>query len=442
MQIVLVGLNHETTPVELREKLAFQSNRLGAALAQLIQSHGHAETQISEAVILSTCNRVEIYALVKSLDDGIKKVKRFLCSFHQVPLAEFEGYLYSFADLSAVEHLFSVTSGIKSMVLGETQIQGQVKQAFEAAQRHKTVGPILSGLFQNALTVGKRTRHETTISEHSLSISHAAVNLVQNSFPDVSSLNVVMLGIGKMGLIAAKSLLQYRVRHLTIVNRSHERAQELSNKYGVSVVGFDQLEYYLKKADVVISSTGAPHIVLSLQQVTKILQERRNQRLLIVDIAVPRDVEPGVGELDQVDLFNIDQLKTQVETNLEQRCSEINKVREIINHEVTQFLTWYQSLEVKPVISELRHRAEEIREQELQRALNRFGPGLSEREVQVVSDLTRRIVNKMLHQPIVCLKEEAGEGNGHVYTAAIRHLFGLDETRKCIKNDTKFAEKH
>jgi glutamyl-tRNA reductase len=427
VHIVLVGLNHETTPVELREKLAFQSNHLGQALAQLTQPEGDSEAQISEAVILSTCNRVEIYALVESIEAGNKKIKRFLSNFHRVPLAVFEDYLYSFADLSAVEHLFSVTSGIRSMVLGETQIQGQVKQAFEAAQKHKTVGPILSGLFQNALTVGKRTRRETAISEHSLSISHAAVNLVRNSFPDVSTLNILMLGIGKMGLIAAKSLLQYGVRQLTIVNRSQERARELSHEFGVNVVGFEQLEYYLKTADVVISSTGAPHTVLSVEHVTKILREGRNQRLLIVDIAVPRDVDPEVGELEQVNLFNIDQLKVQVESNLECRCSEINKVREIINHEVTQFLTWYQSLEVKPVISELRHRAEEIREQELQRALNRFGPGLSEREAQVVRDLTRRIVNKMLHQPIVCLKEEASEGNGHVYTAAIRHLFGLEK---------------
>lgn len=427
MHFILVGLSHDTAPVELREKLAFQPKRLGAALAQLTQPGSNADAKLLEAVILSTCNRVEIYALDKSFENGVEKIKRFLSKFHQLPLKEFAGYLYKFSDLGVIEHLFSVASGINSMVLGETQIQGQVKQAFEAAQKHKTVGPILSTLFRNALVVGKRARRETAIGEHSLSISHAAVNLVRNSFPDISALNILMIGIGKMGLLAAKSLVEYGSQSLTIVNRTRECPNDIAAELGIEVFGFDRLEHYLKQADVVISCTGAPHIILPYQTVEKVLQNREKQPLLIVDIAVPRDVDPEVGNLEQANLYNIDQLEIEIESNLEKRCNEINKVRDVINQEVAEFLAWYQSLEVKPVITELRHRAEEIREQELQRALRRFEGELSVHDTQVVQALSRRIINKMLHKPIVCLREEAVDGNGHIYTAAIRHLFGLWE---------------
>ncbi|MFQ6112935.1 MAG: glutamyl-tRNA reductase [bacterium] len=427
MHIVLVGINHETAPVELREKLAFQHKRLGEALAQLTLQSGHENEQFVEGVILSTCNRVEIYALARNVESGFERIKNFLSKFHHLPLFEFEKNLYMLSNLGVVEHLFAVASGIQSMVLGETQIQGQVKQAFEAAQKHKTVGPILSNLFRSALTVGKRARCETTISEHSLSVSHAAVNLVRKLFHDISMLNILLVGTGKMNVLAAKTLVKLGARKLTIVNRTQERAEELATELGIMAVGFEQLEHCLQQADVVISSTGAPHIILSYEKVEKISQDRGMRPLLIVDIAVPRDVAPEVGNLDFINLYNIDRLESYVDVNMEQRCNEINKVRDIINEGVAEFLAWCQSLEVKPVIADLRHYAEEIREQELERAFRRLGDDLSEHHARVVEDLACRIINKMLHQPIVCLREEAVEGNGQTYTAAIRHLFGLEK---------------
>lgn len=430
MHIILVGLNHETAPVVLRERLAFQPNRTGTALVELTRASGHSDAEIFESVILSTCNRVEIYALVKKIEDGIAKIQSFLSDFHHVPLDEFQSYLYCVSDLGVVERLFSVVSSIDSMVIGETQIQSQVKQAFEVALKHKTVGPFLSTLFRNALTVGKRVRNETAISEHSLSISYHAVKLVQKSFSDLTDLNVLMIGVGEMNLMAAKLLLKRHVGNLTFINRTEQHIKDISKEFGIEAFGFDKLESCLKKADVVISATGAPHAILTCETVNRALRRRKNKPLLIIDIAVPRDVDSDVGKLDHVRLYNIDHLKTRIEYNKEQRCKEVNAVRDIINAEIANFLTWYHSLRVKPVITDLIRKAEEIREQELERALKRFEMELSENDARVVHDLTRRIINKILHQPIVCLREEAKDGNGHLYTAAVRNLFRLEESSR------------
>ena len=428
MHTVLVGLNHETAPVVLREKLAFQPKRTGIALAQLTQATHQLESEIVESVILSTCNRVEIYGLVENIEIGIAKIQSFLSDFHRVPLDEFQSYLYCVSDLGVVEHLFSVVSSIDSMVIGETQIQSQVKQAFEVAQKHKTVGPFLSALFRNALTVGKRVRNETAISEHSLSVSYHAVRLAQKTFSDLSDLNVLMIGVGETILMAAKLLLKRGATNLTLINRSAQHTRDISKELRIKAFGFDKLEPCLKKADVVISATGAPHVILTYETVNKALSQRKNKPLLIVDIAVPRDVDSEVGKLDNVDLYNIDHLKTRIEYNKEQRCKEVNAAGDIINAEIANFLSWYQSMEVKPVITDLRQKIEEIREQELERALRRFERVLSENDAKVVNDLTQRIINKILHQPIVRLREEAIDGNGQAYTTAVRKLFSLTDS--------------
>ncbi|NIT60141.1 MAG: glutamyl-tRNA reductase [Aliifodinibius sp.] len=432
MHIISVGLNHETTPLELREKLAFQPKRIGQALAQLThQTNGRrSDSEIAEAVILSTCNRVELYVMAKDSKAAIERIKHFLSEYHKVPVSAFESHLYHFTDLEAVEHLFCVSSGINSMVVGETQIQGQVKESFEWALQYQTAGPFLSALFQNALTVGKRARKETSISERTLSVSGAAVNLVLKSFPDVRNLKVVVIGLGEMGLLAIKNLCSLGVQHVTIVNRTQERIGAIADRFKVKARGFDSLNECLAQADVVISSTGAPHVVLSSERMRQILARRAERQLLIVDIAVPRDVEPTVAKLENVRLHNIDQLEAEVERNRERRCDEVNRVRDIINQEIKNFLAWHQSLEVKPVITGLRQKVEQIRKQELERALRRFDQSLSESDEQVINELSRRIVNKILHQPVVRLKEQAAEGNGELYSAAVRNLFSLEDDQE------------
>ncbi len=425
--ILLVGINHKTAPVELREKLAFPKFKLQQAFGQLLAGRGDSNP-LSEAVILSTCNRVEIYGVARQKEEARAFIQRFLCQFHEIELKYFESHIYFKTDLTTVEHLFAVASGINSMVVGENQIQHQVKEALEEALKYKASGPILSTLFRMALTVGKRARSETEISTHSLSVSQAAVNLVKRLFPDISSLKILLLGLGKMNLLAARSLIKMGSRQISIVNRTPEHALEFGRQYGIPVYGFDRMEGCLKSADVVISCTGAPHLILTRTQLEMIMQTRPHHPLTLIDIAVPRDVEPDVDKLENVQLFNIDQLQPQILANQEQRCREITRVREIINEEVASFLAWYHSLEVKPVITELRQRAEQIREQELQRALHRFEKNLTQHDVQLVEDLTRRIINKLLHHPIKSLRQEAEQGNSQLYAASLRRLFGLDET--------------
>lgn len=428
MHFVLVGLNHETAPVELREKLAFHPSTLGDALLQLAREQSRLDSQVEETVILSTCNRVEIYATAKNYDDGIRHIKNFIARFHKTPLENIEKHLYSYVDSEVVQHLFLVASGLKSMIIGETQIQGQIKEAFESAQRFKTTGPLLSALFRNAITVGKRVRTETALSEHSASVSHAAVALVRKSFSELSGLNILVIGVGKMSLLAVKALLKIGAKNVTVINRTEEHVKDVAARLNIIFYGFDKLRECLKAADVVISSTGAPHIVLSKLMVQEAMAARNNRPLVVIDMAVPRDVEPEVSELNGVKLYNIDQLKSELSDGEGKRCAEITKAKNIISHEISNFAAWRQSLEVKPVITDLRNFADEIQAQEVERALRRLQAELPDHDVQVVHELARRIVNKMLHQPIVHLRAEAASGNGHAYTAAVRNLFGL-ETR-------------
>lgn len=426
MHLILVGLNHKSAPVILREKLAFQPEQTGVAVTQLTQTNGCKESQIIETIILSTCNRVEIYALVTNIEAGIEKIQSFLSDFHNIPLNEFQTHLYSFFDSDVAKHLFSVASGIESMVIGETQIQSQVKQAFELAQKHKSVGPVLSTLFRNALTVGKRVRNETAISRFSLSISRHAVNLMEQYYSNLANLNVLVIGVGVISEITLRLLLKRGANNVKILNRTEQYARELAKAFGIEAFGLDKLKECIKEADVIISATSAPHIILDYDFV-KSAMEQRDRPLLIIDLAVPRDVDAEVNRLENVKLFDIDDLNAKIEYNREQRIKEIKAVREILHEETTNFLSWYQSIEVKPVITELRQKVEEIREQELGRALRRFEKALSQKDAQVVNDLSRRIINKILHQPIVRLREEAKDGNGQVYTAAVRNLFSLKE---------------
>ncbi|HEX9654390.1 MAG TPA: glutamyl-tRNA reductase, partial [bacterium] len=301
MHFILLGLNHETAPVELREKLAFHPSILPDASIELAKQGG-LDSQIEEAVILSTCNRVEIYATARNALAGIHQLKGFVSNFRKTPLENFERYLYTLEDAEAVQHLFSVASGLKSMILGEAQIQGQIKEAFESAQKFKAVGPLLSALFRNALTVGKRVRTETALSEHSASVSHAAVALVEKSFDGLSGLNILVIGMGKMSLMAVKALVKGGANNVTVINRTEEKVKEVASQFNIKFFGFDKLQDCLNDADVVISSTGAPHVVLSKPIVQEALTARRTRPLLIVDMAVPRDVDPDVSNLDLVRL--------------------------------------------------------------------------------------------------------------------------------------------
>ncbi len=423
MHIILVGLNHETAPVELREKLAFADNLLQTPLTEITNSKKY--DSINEVVILSTCNRVEIYAAVDDKVAGLNDVKQFLVDYHAIQLNDFEEHLIELADAEVVQHLFEVSSTLKSMIVGETQIQAQIKHAFEAAREFGTSGTVLSTLFQNALSVGKRVRHETEIGEHSLSVSHAAVMHLKKQLHSLSGKKIAMIGSGKMGRLAINALIKNGSDDVLLVNRTKSKAQEIADELDLTAYDYSNLEDCLVAADAVISSTGAPNAILTVELMQRVMTARNFRPLHLVDIAVPRDIENDCNNIAGVELVNIDSLQAGIDQNRQKRILEMEKVRTIVQQEVTNFLEWLESLKVKPLIMDLRKFAEEIREKELSRVYRKFENGFSDHDSELLQDMTRRIINKMLHVPISQIRAEAVSGNEPEMRTTVKNLFGL-----------------
>ena len=427
MHIVVVGLSHKGTPVEIREKLAFTNHCLEDALRKLVPNNddeggGYAV----EGVILSTCNRTEICALAKEADSGYEAIRRFMADFHQLSQREFADYLYAYDDKEAVIHLFAVASGIDSMIVGEPQILGQVRDAFEKAAAQKAAGGVLSALFRQAIHVGKLARTETGICQSAASVSYAAVELAKKIFGDLGSRQVLLIGAGEMSELTAKNLVDNGVGGIIVANRTYERAVGLAERFDGRAVDFARIGHALWTADIVITSTGAPHFIVKPEMVREAMRMRRNRPLFLIDIAVPRDIDPEVQRIENTYLYDIDDLQAVVEANIRERQKEVGKVEAIIHEELAKFMAWFRSLEVVPTITDLRKHAEEIRRAELAKAMRRLGD-FSEREENIINALTIGIVNKILHQPIVRLKEHGNGHNGYLYTEAIRELFGLSE---------------
>jgi glutamyl-tRNA reductase len=378
-----------------------------------------------EGVVLCTCNRVEVYAVVSDRAEGYKELLCFLGDRCGLPPQELDSYLHRFQGAEAVAHLFSVAAGLDSLVVGENEILGQVREAYHLASEEKAANSVLSNLFRRAITTGKRARTETAISRNAASISSVAVELAKKILGDLPGCQALVIGSGEMSRQTLRNLAVCGMRRIMVSNRTRERAEGLAQEYGGHVVDFDRMVIALKEADIVISSTAAPHPIVHLTQVMEAMHERPERPLFIIDIAVPPDVEPEVKQLDDVFLYNIDDLRGALDANLEKRSKEIPRVEAIVAEEVQEFLAWYQSLDVVPTIVDLRRYADEIGQAELQRALRRLG-SLDERQREIVKALAIGLVNKMLHNPIVNLKEHANEQHSHQYTAALRELFGLN----------------
>lgn len=419
MFIVSVGLNHKTAPVEIRERIAFPSHLLPAALAE-------AATDLKETVILSTCNRMELYCLARNPHDGYRGVKRFLSRFHGLEEHYFADHLYFHTNDSAVRHLFCVSSGIDSMIIGEPQILGQVKSALDQAMGSHTTDKVLSALFRQAVTVGKRARTETAIGQNAVSVSYVAVELARKIFGRLDTLRVLLIGAGEMSELAARTLLDCGARSVAVANRTLANAEELASRIGGKATGLDSLEDSLQEADVVISSTGASELIIGPKLLRQVMRARHNRPLFLVDIAVPRDIDPEVQRLENVFLYDIDDLQDVIAANQREREREVEKVRAIIDEETEKFVNWFKSLEVVPLIVAMRQRAEDIRQMEIGKASTALAD-LSEQHWSALNALTSAIVNKILHEPTVRLKQHANGKNGYVYTEAIRELFGLDE---------------
>ncbi len=426
MNILAIGLNHKTASVEVRERLAFADSRLRQALSALAECRAGQDGPALEAAILSTCNRTEIYALTKDVAKGHDSLVHFLSERQGLPPAEFESHLYTHVNEEAACHLFGVAAGIDSMIVGENEILGQVRQAYAIASASKAVGPVLARLFRKSITVGKRARTETSIGRDAISVSYAAVELAKKIFEDLDCCRALVVGAGETSELTLKNLIQSGVSEISVINRTRRKAEAIAQKCGGRVLDFERIGQALCSADIVVTSTAAPHPVVCPEAVKKAMVSRQHRPLLLVDIAVPRDVDPEVSRIDNVYLYDIDDLEKVVESNLERRRREIPKVRAIIQEEQADFMAWFNALDVLPTIAHLRGRAEEIRLAELEKALRTLGP-LPERQRSAITALSLRIVNKLLHLPTVNLKERANGHQGHLYTAAIRDLFALDD---------------
>lgn len=426
MQIMVVGLDHRTSPVEIREQIAFGTSQIGQALVALTHTtDALLAPPLCEAVILSTCNRVEIYGFAEDATHAQSLVVGFLHDFHGLAPGTLSDSLYSLCGQEAITHLLATACGLNSLAFGEVQIQAQVRTAAESASTAGALGPILHALFRQAVEAGKRARTETAISRNATSISHAGVELARQQLGNLRGAHIVLLGSGKMSELAAKNLIDNGAGTVTVVNRTLDRARALATAWGGQALPFDELESALHDADVVLASTSSPQAVIGPDMVRRALAQRQHRPLLLIDMAVPRDVDPDVAAVPGAHVYDIDDLAGVVAANLERRREEFLPVQHIIDEEVNKFMAWLSARAVMPTMNQLRARAEQIRRGEVEKAMKRL-PLLSERDRAVVESMAMSIVNKLLHQPTVRLKQEAVLGDPQPYTDALRVLFNLD----------------
>lgn len=424
MQLISVGLNHRTAPVAVRERLARAPSELAALMARLTEVTPGREAILAEVAILSTCNRFEVYGLADDIERAESKVHAALAEEARAALAELGPYLVTSADEGAARHLMTVAAGLDSMILGEPQILGQVAQAYEAALACGAAGPVLAALFRAAIHCGKRARSETAISEHAASVSHAAVELARQIFGSLSAQRVLLIGAGEMAELAARNLADNGAGQILVLNRSLERAEWLARQFGGVAYGWQDLPRALEQAGIVVCSAAAPHAVIRPEAVRVAMTRRQQHPLFLIDIGVPRNVDPAVGKLANVYLYDIDDLQAVVQENLAQRQREVPKVEAIVEQCSTEFMGWLHALDVVATIRDLRAAAEQVRDDEVARALRRLGP-LSEHQERVVRMLANNIVTKLLHSPTVRLKQMASEGDGFRSADLLRDLFGL-----------------
>mgnify|MGYP003981469357 FL=1 len=419
--LILVGVNHKTTPVEIREKLAFTKGKIEESVDRLLNF-----PDIIEHTILSTCNRVEIYARVNGQNSAIQSIKQFICDFHGLSAVQLEEHFYSYSNEAAIEHLFRVSSSLDSMILGEAQILGQVKDAYSLAKDLRSTGLVLNQLFEKAFSIAKKVREETGIAERSVSISSAAVELAQKIFDDLENHTVMLVGTGEMAELAAKHLISYGVKTVYVTSRTYERAANLARTLNGSALDFKAFKNELYRADIVITSTSASSFIITKDMVEKAIQERKNKPIFFIDIAVPRDIEPDVNDLENVYLYDIDDLHVVVSANMKEREKESENAMHLISQEVNKFNNWLGTLDAVPTIVEIRKRVENIGNQEMERTLKKI-PHLSEEDKKIIYQMKNSMINKILHKPTIKLKQKTQSEDGHVYLKAIRHLFHLDD---------------
>lgn len=421
MHIIVVGLNYKTAPVEIRERLTFNEANLGEAMSAL-----QAKKSILENVIVSTCNRTEIYAVVDQLHTGRYYIKEFLSEWFGIPQAEFTPFLFIYEQDGAIEHLFKVSCGLNSMVLGETQILGQVRSSFMLGLETNTTGTVFNQLFKQAVTLAKRGHSETEIGANAVSVSYAAVELAKKIFGSLDQKHVLILGAGKMGELAIQNLHANGAKKVTVINRTYKKAEDLATRFSGKAKTLDELQSALIDADILISSTGAKDFVVTKDMVAKVEQKRKGKPLFMVDIAVPRDLDPEIASLENVFLYDIDDLEGIVQANLQERQKAAEKILIMIESEIVQFKQWLNTLGVVPVISALRVKALAIQE-ETMNSIERKLPHLSERDIKVLNKHTKSIINQLLKDPILQAKELAAGPDAEEALDLFVKIFNIEQ---------------
>lgn len=420
MYILMAGLSHKTAPVEIRERFAISKIELDKAYEALTKY-----PEIEGAIILDTCNRMEIYVTTKDVENGSAILEDFLVNYAKLDYKFIKKYIYQPSCYDTIHHLFNVTSGLDSMILGETQIIGQVKDAYIHAMETGYSDGVLNSLFQRALNVGKKVRTETGIDTHPMSVSYVAVELARNILGSLEAKTVMVIGAGEMSELTTKYLMLSGVNSVIVSNRSFEKAELMAQNFNGRAVKFDDLAVELLTTDIVISCTAASHHVIREDNCKTILEKRKGRQIIFIDIAVPRDVDPVLQNVEGVYIYDIDDLKNVIDNNFHERQKAADRARNIIDLEIEKFNEWLDCLYVVPVISALKGKGEIIKQQELKRAFNRLEE-LSEHDMKVISSMANSIVNQMLRTPVKVLKDMAASNQAHLYAEVLKNLFALE----------------
>jgi glutamyl-tRNA reductase len=418
--IILLGINHKTAPVEIRELIAVSKEESAELLDILKES-----PSVNEVIIFSTCNRIEFLMVANDKRDAVEKAKKDLSEFKKVPLSRFQDAIYVYEGDEAVRHIFRVASSLDSMMVGEPQILGQIKEAYFNATKRKTSGVILNRLLHKTFFTAKRIRTETGIGDHAVSISYAAVELAKKIFGQLEEKKVLLIGAGEMAELAVEHLIKNRVKEILVANRTFKNCVELSRRFGGKALRFEEIPDFLQQVDIIISSTGSRDIIITKEQVRHIMPGRRNRPLFFIDIAVPRDIDPEINKLNNAYVYDIDDLKGVIDENLEDRNKEAIKGERIIDEAVISFRRWYDSLDVVPTIVELRNRIDSIVTAEIQRTVQSMN--ISENEREAFDRMKNALINKIMHHPTLLLKRDGCHGSNSVYIDITRKLFNLDE---------------
>ncbi len=422
LDIILIGLNHKTASVEIRECLGFSGEDQDMALEKL-----NALEAVREVLLVSTCNRVEVLLTSTATKEAVAAVIDFLADYNNVPVREFKDKLYVHTGEEAVRHIFRVAASLDSMVVGEPQILGQIKDAYHQATLKKTSGVILNRLLHKTFFVAKRVRTETGIGDHAVSISYAAIELARKIFGELAGRRILLIGAGEMAELAVEHLIRQKSGAILVANRTFQRGVELATRFGGRAIKIEEIPDALREVDIIISSTGSPAYVVKRGQVKKVLRGRRSRPLFFIDIAVPRDIDPEINRLNNTYVYDIDDLKGVIEENIEDRQKAALRGERLVDEAVIRFRQWYESLDVVPTIVSLRRQLEEKIRAEAERTRLKLAPKLSAEDAEAFDKMAQALVNKILHEPTTILKKAEGHDNKATLLATTRKLFKLDD---------------